>query len=111
MATFEELTQEQQDDITNFVDNVLRPLMSAFGSTFADADAANSGYNATTSANLALMGASDVIPSTSTLQGNSALTQAQTITMVSYLQGVITNYNTAGHRQEYARAAGPQNIV
>jgi hypothetical protein len=35
---------------------------------------------------------------------------ADMATLVSYIQGALTNYNTSGHQEKRAKAAGQSNV-
>ena len=70
----------------------------------------NDEYNGVQSAVLALLDDADVIPNTSGLAGAEAMTKAQVVTVVAYMQGVL-NYNSSAHRQNLARACGEANLI
>lgn len=76
-----------------------------------DGETINDMYNAEISALLAELASGDEIPNSTGYTGAVALTKDEVITIVSYLQGIKTNYGTAGHEQNYVRAAGPQDII
>jgi hypothetical protein len=45
------------------------------------------------------------------LSGAMTLTKAEIVSLTAHMQGILTNYNTAGHRQMWAKAAGPSNLI
>ena len=111
MATWAELTTEEQGIVQNYVDTLIRPTMGELARVNNHLDAANTDYLAQASAILATLTGTEEIPNGSGLAGSAVLTANEVITLTSYAQGILTNYNTSGHRQNYALAAGAINLI
>jgi hypothetical protein len=111
MAQFNELTAEQQATIQHYVDVLVRPVMGEFARLLNHFAATNSDYNAQASAALSLLDAGAEIPDQSGLAGTAVLDKDLVVTMTSYMQGSLTSYNSAAHRQNYVKAAGAENTI
>lgn len=74
------------------------------------ADALNTMYTHIQTA-LESVGADEVIPDGTGLAGAMDLTKAELVTLTAHLQGLLLTYNTLGHRQSWAKAAGPGNLI
>ena len=105
------LDAAEQAIVIHYVDQLIRPSMGELARVNNHLDAANNDYNAQASALLATLTGTDEIPNQAGLAGTAVLTKDEVITLTSYLQGVLTNYNTAGHRQNYVKAAGAENTI
>lgn len=110
MALWTELTAEQQNTILHYVDTLVRPIMGELAVTLNHLEAANDDYLAQASAALALLDGIEEVPDNSGLAGTAILTKDEVVTLTSYIQGVLA-YNTAGHRQNYVKAAGATNTI
>lgn len=106
---FDDLTVEQQAVLADYV-RLLRSWCGEQARTNNHADALNNGY-AQVQAILALLDNDDLITDASGLSGAMTLTKAEIVSLTAHMQGVLTNYNTAGHRQMWAKAAGPSNLI
>jgi len=106
---WQDLTAEQHGVVSEYV-RLLRAWCGEQARTNNHAEALNDGY-ATTQAVLALLDNDDIITDGSGLAGSSSLTKAEVISLTAHMQGILTNYNTAGHRQMWAKAAGPSNLI
>ncbi|MHC4464469.1 MAG: hypothetical protein ACYS30_24015 [Planctomycetota bacterium] len=111
MALFSELTAEQQAILQHYVDVLIRPVMGELARVNNHLAAVNTDYNAQSSAILSLLDTGAVIPNGSGLAGTATLDKEDVITLTSYAQGVLTNYNTAGHRENFVKAAGAENTI
>lgn len=112
MATFDGLTAEQKAQLQSMVNELLRPAMGELARVCNHLAALDTNYNALGSGILALLDDNDVVVTNeSGLAGAASLTKGDIITMVAYAQGVLTNYNTTGHRQNFAKAAGAANLI
>lgn len=108
--TWNELTQEQRDVYSTF-ERDLRALSGEFQRWCGKAVALNARYTAQMQAILAALDNNTIVPNSSGLAGSSSLdSDADMATLVSYLQGILTNYNTAGHQELRAKAAGQANV-
>lgn len=109
---FSDLTREEQNLLTNFIDTLVRPTLGELARVNNHLEAVDTQYNAVASGLLGRLAGADEIPGESTgLDGAKSLTKDEVVTLVSYAQGVLTNYNTAGHRQNFSKAAGPGNLI
>jgi len=108
--TYADLTDDQKSTLDDFVQVVRRWCMEQ-AKAGALASSANDNYNNSVVAILGELVDGDEIPNRSGLSGSESLTKAELVTLVSYLQGVDTNYNTAGHRSNMAKGCGLQNTL
>lgn len=106
MATWAELTSEQRDVYSVFE----RDLRGAMGETqrlMNKLSAINTRYTAQIQAILVDLNDNTIVPNSSGLAGSSSLSSdSEMVTLVSHLQGMLTNYNTSGHQEMRAKAAG-----
>lgn len=106
---YAELTAEQQGVLGEYV-RLLRAWCGEQARTNNHGDAINTDYSQV-QAILDLLQSEDVITDGSGLAGAASLTKSEIITMTAHVQGVLTNYDTLGHRQLWAKAAGPGNLI
>ncbi len=110
MATWAELTDEQRDIYTTFERN-LRGVMGQFQRICNDFRILDNTYNAQVQGILTSLDDNTIVPNTSGLAGAASLdSDAEMVTLVSYLQGILTNYNTIPHQQIIDKASGQQAI-
>lgn len=106
MATWAELTQEQRD-VYQASERELRAAMGQFHqliNTFVEIDNA---YNAQISAILVALDDNTIVPNSSGLAGSAALdSDAEMVTLMSHVQGVLATFNTTGHKNLRNKAAG-----
>ena len=106
MATWENLTQEQQT-IYQAWERDLRASHGAFQrvlNTFARLDTT---YNAQILGILVALDDNTIVPNSSGLEGAASLdSDAETVTLVSHMQNVMTTFNTVGHKHLRDKAAG-----
>ena len=60
---------------------------------------------------LAELETDDIILDGNGLAGASSLTKGEIVGLTAHMQGILGSYNTAGHRQMWAKAAGPSNLI
>ncbi len=111
MAAFVDLTSEQQAILQHYVDVLIRPVMGELARVNNHFGATDSDYNAQSSAILALLTTGEEIPNGSGLAGTAVLDKEDVLTMTSYVQNILTSYNTSGHRQNFVKAAGAENTI
>lgn len=104
------LNQTEQNQVADFV-RLCRSWSGEQARVNNHGDAINTAYNGGLTTLLGTLVDGDVIPDRTGLDGAGELTKAETITLVSHIQGVLANYNTAGHRQAWAEAAGAGNLI
>ena len=110
MATWAALTQEQKDVYSVF-ERDLRALSGECQRLCNKMVALNTRYNAQIQGILVDLDNNTIEPNTSGLAGSSSLdSDADMVTLVSYIQGILTNYNTSGHQEKRAKAAGQENV-
>jgi len=110
MAAWLELTQEQRD-IYSVFERDLRGISGEFQRLCTKMDALNVRYNAQMQGILTDLTDNTVVPNTSGLAGSSSLvSDAEMVGLVGHIQGVLTNYNTSGHQEMRAKAAGAANV-
>jgi hypothetical protein len=106
---FADLTTEQKNVLSDYV-RLTRAWCGEQARTNNHADALNCQY-AQVQAILGELGNDDVVTDGSGLSGAMELTKAEIVTLTAHMQGILTNYNTLGHRQMWAKAAGPGNLI
>lgn len=105
------LTEEEQTSLLAWLRTLLRPWCGEQARANNHADAANIEYNAVQLTLLGKLAADDIIPVESALDGAEPLTKNDVISIVSHMQNILTNYNTAGHRQLWSKAAGETQLI
>ncbi len=106
---FDDLTPEQQAIVSEYV-RLLRAWCGEQARVNNHGGALNDGY-ATVQTILALLDSDDVITDSSGLAGAAALTKGEIVSLTAHMQGILASYNTPGHRQMWAKAAGPSNLI
>lgn len=106
---YADLTTDQKNVLSEYV-RMLRAWAGEQARTNNHGEALNDDYSQV-QAVLDLLGNDDVIADGSGLAGAGVLTKAEVVSMTAHTQGILTNYNTAGHRQMWAKAAGPGNLI
>lgn len=107
---YADLTQEQRDTLDDWL-GLVRSVLGRFARLNNEFSAVDSQYNASVTTILSELASGDVIPDKTNLAGAEELTQAEVITLVSHIQGVLTDYNTAAHRQLWSKAVGSPNMT
>ena len=111
MTTYDQLPAEDQQSLDDFLNSLVRPWAGEQAKANNHGGAADTQYNANVSAILAVMTGTDEIPNKSGLAGAIAITKDEAVSIVSHIQGIRTTYNTAAHRQLWAKAAGAGNLI
>lgn len=106
---FNELTPEQQATLADYV-RLLRAWCGEQARTNNHADALNSQY-AQVQSILAELQSADMVTDGSGLSGAMSLTKDEITSLTAHFQGVLTSTNDLGHRQMWAKAAGPSNLI
>lgn len=106
---YADLTTEQQSVLTAF-DLLIRGWCSEQARISAKGSDINADYNNRIQTILAELQDADVIPNMSGLSGAESLTKSELITLVSYLQNILS-YNSAAHRANMAKACGIENLL
>lgn len=111
MATWLELTQEQRDVYQAWERN-LRSVAGEQARVNNHWDAVNTAYNAQVSTILSVLSDNTIVPNSSGLSGSQSLdSDAEAVAIMAHGQGILTNYNTSGHRQLWVKAAGAGNLI
>jgi len=106
---FNDLTAEQKSVLSEYT-RLLRAWCGEQARGNNHAGAINDAY-AQVQTILGELGTDDPVTDGSGLAGAMTLTKGEIISLTAHMQGVLTNYNTAGHRQMWAKAAGPGNLI
>lgn len=106
---FNDLTPEEQGVLADYVRN-LRAWCGEQARTNNHGDALNDGYS-NIQAILAQLSSDDLVQDGGGLPGAMTLSKAEVVTITAHMQGILTNYNTAGHRQMWAKAAGATSLI
>jgi len=111
MATYASLTTEQKDVLQTWL-NLLRSWAGEQARVNNHGAVIDVMYNAQISAILAVLDDNAIIPNTSGLAGSQGLdVDAEAVSIEAHIQGILTNYNTSGHRQLWTKAAGAANLI
>lgn len=106
---YNDLTSEQKAVLSEYV-RILRAWCGEQARVNNHAEALNDDY-AQVQSILGELAGSDVIADGSGLAGAGPLTKDEVVSITAHMQGILANYNTAGHRQMWAKAAGPSNLI
>jgi hypothetical protein len=107
MTAWNELTTDQQNAYLAF-QRTLRATAAEQAKVNNHWDAVNDAYSQIQALGL---DTGEEPPNSSGLAGSLALTHGELVSIVAHGQGILTNYNTAGHRQLWAKAAGVDNLI
>lgn len=111
MATYEELTAEQQDVLQTFI-NQLRSVAGEQARVNNHWEALNTMWSAQILAILAVLDDNAIPPNTSGLAGSQALdVDAEVATIRGHGNGILTTYNTSAIRELWTKAAGVENMI
>lgn len=109
MADWNSLTQEQRDVYQAF-EKDLRAGMGQFARLINLFNRLNTTYSAQILAILADLDDNTVVPNSTSLAGSASLdSDAEMVSLVAHMQGVLTTYDTTGHRNLRDKAAGGPN--
>lgn len=106
---FADLTTEQQSILADYT-RLLRAWTGEQARANNHAAAINDGY-AQVQTILGELGTDDLVADQSGLAGAGTLTKGEIVSLTAHMQGILSNYNTAGHRQMWAKSAGPGNLI
>lgn len=106
---YSDLTVEQQSVLGEYT-RLLRAWCGEQARVNNHASAINDGY-AHVQSILAELDTDDTVTDDSGLAGAAALTKGEIVSLTAHMQGILASYNTAGHRQMWAKAAGPGNLI
>jgi hypothetical protein len=108
--TFDELTQEQRN-VWYAWENDMRALSGELQRLCNKMAALNDRYVAQIQDLFALLDTDVLPPNTSSLTGSQALlSDAESLTLQSHQQTILNTFNTDGHKQLRAKAAGAANV-
>lgn len=111
MATWAELTAEQRDIYTEW-ERQLRAVAGEQARVNNHWEALNDMYNAQLQGILVDLTDNTLVPNTSGLAGSQSLvSDSEAVAIMAHGQGILTNYNTTGHRQLWTKAAGVGNMI
>ena len=108
---YSDLTATQKTELQDWLSAVLRPWCGEQARANNHGQVVNNAYLANASSILDELSDTDEIPNTGGLSGATALTKSEVVGIVSHIQGIQSNYNTAGHRQMWTKAAGATNMI
>lgn len=111
MATWAELTAEQQQTFSAWMDQMLRPVAGELSRVLYHLDVTKAAYNATAVDIYALLDADAVIPNTGGLSGAIPLTKAELGPMLLALVALLTDYYAEADRELYVTLAGGPNVI
>jgi hypothetical protein len=110
MAIWANLSQEQRDVYTAW-ERDLRSLSGELQRWCNRAVALDARYVSQIQAILTSLDNNTIVPNSSGLAGASSLdSDAEAVTLQAHIQGILTAYNTSGHQQMRAKAAGAANV-
>lgn len=106
MATWAELTPEQRDQYEAW-EKDLRSFHADFHKLIARGNNIKTFYDAEISAVLVALDDNTLVPNSSGLQGASSLdSDAEAVALQSHINDLLTTFDTVGHKQLRAKAAG-----
>ena len=111
MATWAELTAEQQAQFSAWMDQMLRPVAGEVARVLYHLDVTKAAYNATAVDIYNLLNADAVIPNTGGLSGAIPLTKTQLGPMLAALASLLTDYYTEADQELYVKLAGGPNVL
>ena len=109
MATYNSLTQDKKDLLAAWERNT-RGWVNGLARLLVEARALDAALNASNGPGAILdsLGASEVVPNSSGIAGAQNLTKTEWDTLrTAGLADFLSNYDTTGVRQVFAKAAGP----
>ena len=110
MATFSELTTEQQGIVAEYT-RQQRAMVGEFARLLNRFEALNNMYDGQVTAAWASLGDVDVIVDGSGLAGISQLTKAEVASIATAVQVILSTYQMGALRQLYVRMAGMVNTL
>lgn len=111
MATWAELTAEQQQTFSSWMDQMLRPVAGELSRVLHHLDVTKAAYNATAVDIYTLLDADAVIPNSGGLSGAIPLTKAELGPMLLALVALLTDYYSETDRELYVMLAGGPNVL
>jgi hypothetical protein len=109
MATWASLTAEEKN-IVQTNDTMLRSAIGAYARALKDLETCKTHYDASASAIVATLDASEVIPSASGLAGITSADETFFATVHSSVATTLANDYTVSDQQNYVTLAGPLNV-
>jgi hypothetical protein len=106
---YNDLTSDQKNVLSEYV-RLLRAWCGEQARTNNHGDALNTDYSQV-QAIMDLLANEDVIADGSGLAGAASLTKAEVVSITAHVQGILSGFNTLGHRQLWAKACGPSNLI
>ena len=110
MATFSELTAEQQGIVAEYT-RQQRAMVGEFARLLNRFEALDNMYDGQVTAAWASLGNADIIVDGSGLAGISQLTKAEVASIATAVQAILSTYQTGALRQLYTRMAGMVNVL
>ena len=110
MATFSELTAEQQGLVAEYT-RQQRAMVGAFARLLNQFEALDNMFDGQVSAAWATLDAGETITDGSGLAGTSQLTKAEVDSIAVAIQAILTAYQGEALRQLYTRMAGMVNVI
>ena len=110
MATFSELTAEQQGIVAEYT-RQQRAMVGEFARLLNQFEALDNMFDGQVTAAWATLDAGGVIADGSGLAGVSQLTKAEVESIATAVQAILTAYQSEPLRQLYTRMAGMVNVI
>lgn len=108
---YADLTTEQKDTLQAWL-QLVRSWAGEQARANNHGAAIDTMYNGQISGILALFNTNETVENRSGLSGSQGLNVgSEAVTIQSHIQGILTTYNTSGHRQLWAKAAGAANLI
>ena len=113
MAQWEDLTQEEQQLVSGWMDQLLRPMAGQLARSFYQLDVVKAAYVGPAAINtiVASLDQNAVIPNTSGLAGAVDVTKAQLDPVLTALNSLLTGYYTEDDLERYVALAGGANVI
>jgi len=110
MAQWNELTQEQQQVFSAWMDQMLRPVAGELARVLYHLNVTKVAYSATAQEIYNLLDANAVIPNTGGLSGAIPLTKSELTPMLGALAALLTDYYAEADQELYVTLAGGPNV-
>ena len=111
MATWAELTTEQQSTFSAWMDQLLRPVAGEISRVLYHLNVTKVAYAATAADIYTLLDAGAIIPNTGGLSGAIPITKTQLGPMLAALNSLLADYYTQEDQELYVKLAGGPNVL
>lgn len=108
---WDELTEEQQGQVNDWMTQMLRPVVGEFAHLLHKIGVAKIVHGGVVSDILALLDSDVVLPNTSTLSGAVPVAVSELEPILQGLTSLLATYDTPAHWRVYTRLAGGPQVL